>query len=291
MSGSKKTVTFEAADKAKGSENKIPTSVAPSAVSMAGGKDGAERTQAQFQALPLRDRDATDEQFPTDALTKSDPRDEIMTAKLQLQQDPTTKASTPGITPFGVLTASDSDFEWLRQKRDTEAEANFQQWFASNFDKMGPEQKAVARKLWPKFYEERLALLDKDLDLLRRLARQNITGIETKQDLLLQYAKEAGYIDTDRLNNLMHPEKAMYAQNKTVRQALFKRGLLNPRRKPHGHNNYARDLNAKDMENRTAIPFAAKLGVGTDGFNVQGVKNYGDEQKAQNWGLLGNLPV
>jgi hypothetical protein len=130
-SDGKKVVTFKAADKKK--KGAIPTSVAPDAVEMAGGRDGADRTQQEFQETEIRDRTATDEQFPTAALTREDPEDKVQVAKLQLQGQ---GGLGPGVTPFGQLIASDSDFKWLQKKRDMEAEANFQQWFASNFDKM-----------------------------------------------------------------------------------------------------------------------------------------------------------
>jgi hypothetical protein len=127
-----KTVTFQA--KKKKSPAKI--NPAPNQVSMAGGpggedrpanlavKDGVVVDSGSLATTPLRSNTATDEQFPTAALNKSDPRDALQTAKLELQADP---EAAPGMTKFGKLIAKDSDFEWLRAKREQEAEANFQQ--------------------------------------------------------------------------------------------------------------------------------------------------------------------
>ena len=290
MSGSgKRTVKFEAANKAK--KGDIPTTVAPNAVAMGGGQDGAERTQAEFQALPIRDPQATDEQFPTDALTQETEEDKLMSAKLQLGT-PAAGGAPTGVTPFGRLIAKDSDFEWLNKKREKEAEANLQQWFASNFDKMTPEAKAMARKLWPSFYQQRLALLDKDLNLLREVARQKVTGITSREDLLRQYAMEAGYIDMDRLNNLANPERAALAQNRAVARARYRRGLLNPNRLPRGaETSRSRPYNEKAILNRANASNASNLGAGNMGFNVQGVNNFIDEHQPQNRALLANLPV
>lgn len=121
MSGSKKKqLKFKEVGASNG-KNDIPETNDPMAIAMAGGKDGADRTQAEFQKTPIRDRTATDEQYPTADLTAEDPRDAVMQAKMELQ-DP----AKPGITPFGQLVAKDSDFKWLQKKRDQEAEANFQ---------------------------------------------------------------------------------------------------------------------------------------------------------------------
>jgi hypothetical protein len=288
----KKLVQFEAADKAHG-DKKIPTSLAPDAVAMGGAQDGTERPQAVFQATGPRARGVVDEQFPTDALTQSDPRDEIMEAKLQSQEP-----DNQGMTPFGKLVASDADFEWLRKKRDTEAEANFQQWFASNFDHMSPTAKAYAKKMWPGFYKQRLALLEKDLDLLRRMAKLNITGIEDREDLLLQYAKEAGYIDMYRLENLAHPEKAAELRSRAASQARFKRGLLNPRRLPQGFNTVDRTTNARTALNTAVTGTWPRLGTTapdglggrrTIGFNIQDVTDLASMQRGQTVNIAANL--
>lgn len=283
-SAGKKLVQFEAADKTKGKDDKIPTAVAPDAVAMPGGKDGETRAEAEFNQTPLRSREATDEQFPTEKLTRSDKGDVVQSMKIELGDE-------SGVTPFGQLIASDSDFKWLQKKRDQEAEANFQAWFAQNFDKMSPEQKKMARELWPDFYQQRLELLDKDLDLMRRLARQNITGIQTKEDLLLQYAVEAGYIDGDRLSNLMHPEKAAANRSKQQRQTAYVRGLLNPKRLPGANHFVDRNANAQTATGRhnATIP-AASLGL-TTGFNVQGRREAVGPNKSNFTALLKNLPV
>lgn len=112
-----KTVSFQA--KKKKSPAKI--NPAPNQVSMAAGQGGVDRPEGQLQEVPLRSGTQVDEQFPTAELAKPDPRDAIQTAKLELQAE-----AAPGVTKFGKLVATDSDFEWLRSKREQEAEANFQ---------------------------------------------------------------------------------------------------------------------------------------------------------------------
>jgi hypothetical protein len=103
----------------------------PNQMVLGGKPDGSSRTKAELEAIPLRDANAVDEQFPTSGLVNRDnKRDELMNAKIALQ------GAAPGVTPFGQLIAKDSDFQWLQQKREQEEYANFQVWFAQNFDKM-----------------------------------------------------------------------------------------------------------------------------------------------------------
>lgn len=274
----KKIVTFKAADKAK--KNNIPTTIAPNQVVLAGGPAGAERSDTDLEDTPLRSRTAVDEQFPTEALSAADPRDAVQTAKLELAA----AQGTPGVTPFGRLIATDSDFEWLRHKREKEAEANFQQWFASNFDKMSPEQKKLAREIWPEFYQQRLELLEKQINLQRRLARLKVTGVQSKEDLLLQYAAEAGFIDNDPLDHILHPERAADAQDKAERQKRFVRGLFSPRRLPRGDwGTFAREDNAQRLLGRSAQSFgnvpAYTLGT-SNGFSAVGTVDDTTEMEA-----------
>lgn len=283
-----KTVTFQA--KKKKSPAKI--NPAPEQVSMAGGPGGAERPaklvvdakegvvvdSGTLATTPLRSAGAVDEQFPTAALSKSDPRDAIQTAKLELQAE-----AAPGVTKFGKLVATDSDFEWLRSKREKEAEANFQQWFASNFDHMSPEQKQMARELWPEFYEQRLELLRKQVNLQQRIAELKVSGIKNKDDLMLQYAIEAGFIDADPLENILHPERVKASQDLAARQKKYVRGLFNPRRLPRGDwGPNDRAHNAQTLMGKSAAAFgsvpAYELGTGDKGFSAVGTVSAAEER-------------
>lgn len=202
----------------------------PNAIAMAPQTDGTtiDNTTGgpRLQSVDHRTKGTPDEQFPTADLTRSDKDDLLRAEKLAL-------ASATGVTPFGKLTADDSDFHWLRKKREQAEEANFQQWFALNFDHMAPEEKAVARKLFPNFYAQRDKLLDQDIELQRRVAKMKLHGIQDKDDLLLKYALEAGYINMDRLHNILHPEEAAAEQTWALRRANYQRGLFNPKRTAH----------------------------------------------------------
>ena len=295
MSASK--VKFAPIDDGGKGRNAIPTDHAPNAIAMMAMSDGTARGPGDLAIIGNRQSGAIDEQFPTDALTKSSPQDELMTTKLSMSQaqvpaQPGAVALPVGTTPFGKLVAQDADFKWLQSKRDQEAEANFQQWFAQNFDFMSPEQKAAARELFPAFYEQRLRLLDKDLETMRELARIKITGITNRKDLMLTYAAESGFFDVNRLANLMNPEKALANQNVSTRKLRYTRGLLNPNRLPRsvqppivqgaaGRNanaGFSRKYNATAFRTRNnTAPPGHDLGVAGTGFSATTVGDYSAE--------------
>ncbi len=234
-----------------------------------GRKTAAGAATDNLGAVPLRQRGATDEQFPTDAYEQPSEQDELMNLKLSLQD----VANNPGNTIFGKLVASDSDFKWLQGKREGEAYANFEQWFCSNYDKMSVTEKAVARKLFPSFYASRLRLLDKQIALQRRIAELKIKGIESKEDLLFQYALEAGYVDANPLHHILDPEGARLAKNRAERIARYGRGLLNPKRLLRG--DWGTDVRRNNAL-QALRPGAAQSQAGADGvFGNDAAYKYG----------------
>jgi len=194
-----------------------------------------------------------------------------MVTKLSLQD----AAKAPGVTPFGALTASDSDFDWLQSLREHEAEANYDKWFAEWFDRAAPAQKELALQLDPSFAARRKALADADIELARKLVHLKIFGVQSREDMILQYACEAGFIDADRIEHLLHPERAALAQEDAANQIRYARGLFNPRRLPRGDfGGHARATNAQKLLGKDESAFgptpAYKLGTGDHGFSAVG---------------------
>ena len=291
MSGSNagtKEVKFTA--KTKPSVKKaLKTTVAPNQVIMAPDGKGTPnevRTDEELEQTPLRDPTAVDVQFPTDSLSASDPRDVVMTQKMELQKQ-SEENDQPGVTPFGVLTATEDDLEWVRSKREKELDADFMRWFIENFDKMSPEQKAFAREMYPKLYEERMRLADKQLKLAKKIVDLKINGMRTKEDLMLQYAMEAGFVDTDPISNILHPEKSQANKKEKRRQDAFRRGLLNPKRLPRGDwGPWKRGQNATEATGRVASAFGSnkpyRYGTTGVGFTAIGPSDSASEKKT-NW--------
>lgn len=211
----------------------------------------AQRATALRQTAP-RARGVQDEQFPTNGLQAKEPMDREMMARLKLQQD----ATKPGVTPFGKLEARPEDFKWLQRKQAAEEAANFQAWFAREFDMMNPADKKRAKELYPEFYTQRKKLLKQQAKNLVNLARIKIEGITSKEDLITTYLAETGRLDIGPLNNLLHPE--LDDESKRA-QARFKRGLLSPFR-VFGEETVAADGTSKVSERaRQSGSFAERL--------------------------------
>jgi len=168
-----------------------------------------------------RQANTMDEQFPTADLKADDKRDKVMEAKLALQTP-----GQPGYTPFGKLEAKDADFEWLQKKQAAVEEANFQLWFAKEYDRMSPAEKKRAKELYPDFYRQRKKLLKKQAKNLIRLAQIKLEGVESFEDLRLQYMAETGRLDVGPLTHLLHPEDG--EAHADLQRRKFQRGLLSP---------------------------------------------------------------
>lgn len=266
----------------------------PNAVNMAAFVERPDNKSIDEQ--PLRDNAVVDEQFPTDALGQETEEDVLMTEKLQLQKE-FQEAGKPGVTPFGVLQAKDSDFQWLQKKREQEIEANFQAWFAQGYDRATPEQKKIARELYPEFYAQRMRYLDKQIELQRDIARIKLEGPKTKEDMILLFSIEAGFIDGEPLKHILDPEAAEKAKAKEEQQLRFRRGLLNPRRLPRGDwGTKTREINAQSLTGKKSAGLyggtpAYRLGT-TVGQTSYGFSAFGDidekQEMAVQWSRLKN---
>ena len=233
--------------------------------------------EVELEETPMRETNAVDEQFPA-VYEKTSKKDALKVAKLQMQTP-----QRPGVTPFGQLRATEDDFKWLQAKREAEEIANFDQWFANNFDLMSPAQKAQARTLYPNFYVKRMALLDKQVELTREIAKLKLNGIQDVKDLRLQYALEKGIIDEDPLVHILHPEKSNLNDD-VRRQYNFKRGLLSRKAYPRGNYGMHNRLNsARNITGRYINHDAALAGVGENNFSV-----YGDDMTYQMEGVPQN---
>lgn len=172
---------------------------------------GGENAAASLPNQPAGSTD-TAEYFPTAYLSAADERDLMMQTRLQLGNE------------LGQQQFKEQDAEWLLKKIRAAKDADFQAWFAKNYDKSSVTAKAWGREVFPEYYKQRLATLDINLDTLRKLARIKIRGVETPEDVALQYAADQGLLPMEQLQNILHGggETGVATQ-----QARFQRGLFN----------------------------------------------------------------
>jgi len=174
--------------------------------------------------VPLNAPGTMDEQFPNAELGAPDKRDREMAAKLSLQQP-----GQPGYTAFGKLEAKDSDFEWFQKKAAAAEEANFQAWFAEEFDHMNPAMKKRAKELFPQFYAQRMKTLDKNAETLKKLWRIRLEGVQDFSDLQLKYLADSGRIHLPFAAERFEDYPAGTAARRSETENInFVRGLLSP---------------------------------------------------------------
>lgn len=205
------------------------------------------------------------EQFPAD-FSQYDKRDAIQKLKLQMQD-----AEQPGITPMGMLKATDADWAWLEKKRRKAELVQLHKWFSKWYDRAAPEQKRMAHELYPEFYAMREKVLKRNVKLAGQIASIKLHGPRSKRDLMLKYAVDSGYIAADPLENILHPERAADQIEAENRRKRYVRGLLNPRARSRGtadeRTRNASTLTGYDMRKYAGRPDLAGTGkAGDTGF-------------------------
>lgn len=163
------------------------------------------------EARPAGNNEEDAQQFPTAFLSAAEEKDLMMQTRMAIGNK------------LGEQQFKTEDAQWLLRKVQAAKDANFQAWFAKNFDKTGVTAKAWARDVFPEFYEQRMRTLDINLDTLRKLARIKIRGLETPEDVALQYAADKGLLPLEQLQNLLNPNLGDEEANAN----RFERGLFN----------------------------------------------------------------
>ncbi len=184
-------------------------------------------TVSQRSARPAGNNEEDAQQFPTAFLSAAEEKDLMMQTRMAIGNR------------LGEQQFKTEDAQWLLRKVQAAKDANFQAWFAKNFDKTGVTAKAWARDVFPEFYEQRMKTLDINLDTLRKLARIKIRGLETPEDVALQYAADKGLLPLEQLQNLLNPNLG----GADAQASRFERGLFNI-------NTYLENVGSIDQYNR-----------------------------------------
>lgn len=165
--------------------------------------------------------------YPRGGLQARDPRDELYAEKMQFMKDNNVKN---GMTPFGLVQASDKDFEWLRKKRETEAFAQLDAWIGRNFHTPSVAQRKWLQETYPEYYEARERLMVDRAKLALRIKLLKLRGPKSQKDLILQWGLQTGRIkldeNWDRVGFYEEPGKV----NLAAQQKRFKDGLFSFRR-------------------------------------------------------------
>lgn len=124
-----------------------------------------------------------------------------------------------GVIPgFGQYHATSSDLAYIDDKIKDAQEADFKAWFLGQMDLSTPEKQHYWQQKFPEVFQEKLNLLEKQLDIHYRLAKINLFGHRTMEDYMLSWALQKGYINMPR-GPIFEPEN--------LDKTDFHRGLFN----------------------------------------------------------------
>lgn len=163
------------------------------------------------QRLPQDGSKGVARDFPN-FIEKGDARDDYYNFKSQV-------TDRNGIVPgIGQAFATDADIGYLRKKGDDALEANFVAFLLDQMDLSSPEKQDYWQKNFPEVFQEKIKIVESQLDLQAKLAKLRVLGPRTKEDYMLIWSIQHGFIAV--------PQGPVFNPN-ALEVTDFHRGLFN----------------------------------------------------------------
>lgn len=124
---------------------------------------------------------------------------------------------------MGQAIADDRVFNYLQRKKEAAIEADYRAWVMSQANFSDPAQSQWWTEKFPWIRNLKIAQIEQDADLQKRLAIIKVTGPQSEEDFKLMYELQQGY--------RVMPSKPVHELNedeKWVGDSNFVRGLFNP---------------------------------------------------------------
>jgi hypothetical protein len=175
---------------------------------------------------PNRNADANQiGQFPVQYFQKHE-GEETIAAYRELQEKGLYGASENAL--FNKTSIPDEVRDYIVDKRESEQLRLFEEWLNKTYDMGNPLEVNHLRSLYPAFFEKRIQQVEKDADMMKRLARIRIQGgPQTTEDLYLMFAIQSELIDLSQIDStLWNPTPYDGGADKKI----VERGLFNPLR-------------------------------------------------------------
>lgn len=135
---------------------------------------------------------------------------------------------------MGQVQYSDADIEYMINKSKQVEYAQYDDWVGQKFDMTDPAQVALLRSIHPSYFERRSEVIGTAIDLTARYAKLKLFGIQSEDDLKLEYMVESGKLNLPR-GTLWDPESwREKAEQGTTNAARYSSGLFNPWRVTQG---------------------------------------------------------
>lgn len=175
-----------------------------------------------------------------------------------------------GVVPgIGMAIAGPDYDDYANRKRIEVTGAEFKAWLTNNVDLSTPEKQEYYFNMFPFLRDDRLAEVDRQAALQKKMAEINIRGVHSEDDFFFVYALQQGYITVSDvpLQNLWQKETGS-----TYQGGLF--SIVSKKLFPEQKN--FRNINYELPTNPTGT------GIGTTPSAYQGVFRYND--------ITGNIP-
>lgn len=164
--------------------------------------------------------------FPRKGFSQESSRDEMMRMKTQMIAD-----YGGAQTPFGLVTASDADFQRLQQLRESEQLANMDAWVGQNFHTNDVTTRKWLQEVYPQYYDAREREMIDRAKMALRINLLLLRGPKNEKDLILQWGLATGQIQLDRNWNIIGAHlPAGQAPVPNEEQGRFAKGLFSPKR-------------------------------------------------------------
>lgn len=186
---------------------------------------GAEKqkTDVEKEGLQLPAAGQTQPSFPAQYYAKhplEDRAQAIATAQAMGLVD--LKQNDDNLFQKPVFDSEAVDF--VKKKKEQEDLRVFEEWLHQKYDLNDPLQVRFIKEKYPSYWERRVAQLDSDLKIAKRLAIMNLLGPQNEEDLYLQFQLDQGELNVARFGSIIDPKWQNQDDSK-----LIKRGVFNPR--------------------------------------------------------------
>jgi hypothetical protein len=126
-------------------------------------------------------------QFPN-VIERGDSRDDYYNFRASVTDG---RGNIPGM---GMTVAGDNDIAYLRKKGQDAIEAAFNGYLLDQMVLNTPEAQDYWQKNFPDVFQEKIKLVEDQLDIQAKLAKIRILGPKTREDYMLLFAIQHGYI-------------------------------------------------------------------------------------------------
>jgi len=165
--------------------------------------------------------------FPTSDFKNRSPMDEQMQQRAEMVKE----YGMTGQTPFGQLTVTDKELDWLAQKRETAEAANLDAWIGTHFNVNDVATRAWLQRTYPQYFERREEEMVRRSKFALRVNLLLMRGPRNRKDLILQWGLQTGRIKLDKDWDRIGPHlKDGEAFDNADAQKRYRNGLFSIRR-------------------------------------------------------------